>query len=58
MFPCGTTYLIGTALTLTFIEHVGLDIQGYIQFTNDTAYWQANSFKQVYQNATTSFQLG
>ena len=35
-----------------------LDIQGYIQFTNDTDYWQANSFKQIFQNATTFFQLG
>lgn len=35
-----------------------VDIQGTIQFTNDTDYWQANAFKQVYQNATTFFQLG
>ena len=34
------------------------DIQGYIQFTNDTDYWQANAFKQIFQNATTFFQLG
>jgi galacturan 1,4-alpha-galacturonidase len=34
------------------------DIQGTIQFTNDTDYWQANSFKQIYQNATTFFQIG
>ena len=33
-------------------------IQGYIQFTNNTDYWQANSFKQIYQNVTTFFQLG
>lgn len=35
-----------------------VDIRGTIQFTNDTDYWQANAFKQVYQNATTFFQLG
>lgn len=29
-----------------------------ILFTNDTDYWQANGFYQVYQNATTFFQLG
>ena len=29
-----------------------------MQFTNDTAYWQANAFKQIFQNATTFFQLG
>lgn len=34
------------------------DIQGYIQFTNDTDYWQAHAFKQIFQNATTFFQLG
>lgn len=33
-------------------------IEGTLQFTNDTDYWQANSFKQVFQNATTFFQLG
>ncbi len=35
-----------------------VDIRGTIQFTNDTDYWQANAFQQVYQNATTFFQLG
>ena len=34
------------------------DIQGYVQFTNDTDYWQANGFFQTFQNATTFFQLG
>jgi galacturan 1,4-alpha-galacturonidase len=34
------------------------DIRGTIQFTNDTTYWQAHSFKQIFQNATTFFQLG
>lgn len=34
------------------------EIQGTIQFTNDTDYWQANAFKQGFQNATTFFQLG
>lgn len=34
------------------------DIQSTIQFTNDTDYWQKNGFYQVYQNATTFFQLG
>src|SRR5579871_2557234 len=35
-----------------------VDIQGYIQFTNNTNYWQAHGFNQVFQNATTFFQLG
>jgi galacturan 1,4-alpha-galacturonidase len=34
------------------------DIQGYVQFTNDTDYWQAHAFNQTFQNATTFFQLG
>lgn len=34
------------------------DVQGTIKFTNDTDYWQKNAFKQVFQNATTFFQLG
>lgn len=58
MFPAGTKYIIGTALDLTFLNSIDLDIQGYIQFTNDTDYWQANSFRQGFQNATTFFQLG
>jgi galacturan 1,4-alpha-galacturonidase len=35
-----------------------VDIQGTLQFTNDTDYWQKNAFNQVFQNATTFFQLG
>ena len=34
------------------------EVQGKIQFTDDTDYWQKHSFKQIYQNATTFFQLG
>jgi galacturan 1,4-alpha-galacturonidase len=34
------------------------DIQSYIQFTNDTTYWQANSFKFIFQNVTSFFKLG
>jgi galacturan 1,4-alpha-galacturonidase len=34
------------------------DIQGYIQFTNNTDYWQANSFKLIFQNATTFWNWG
>jgi galacturan 1,4-alpha-galacturonidase len=35
-----------------------LDIQGTLQFTNDTDYWQKNSFKHTFQNSSTFFQLG
>lgn len=58
VFPKGQTYVIGTALDLTFLQNVDLDIQAYVQFTNDTDYWQANAFNQTFQNATTFFQLG
>ncbi|USP76283.1 polygalacturonase precursor [Curvularia clavata] len=58
VFPKGQQFTIGTALDLTFLNSIDLDIQGTIKFTNDTDYWQANSFKQVFQNATTFFQIG
>lgn len=58
VFPKEKKFTIGTALDLTFLKHIDLDIQGTIQFTNDTDYWQKNAFKQVFQNATTFFQLG
>ena len=35
-----------------------LDIQGRIQFSDDTDYWQAHSFRFVFQNVTTFFKLG
>jgi galacturan 1,4-alpha-galacturonidase len=58
VFSQDKRYLIGTALNLINLNHIDLDIQGYVQFTNDTDYWQANAFKQLFQNATTFFQLG
>jgi galacturan 1,4-alpha-galacturonidase len=58
VFERGKTYTIGTALNLTFLKNIDLDVQGTIKFTNDTDYWQANAFRQVFQNATTFFQLG
>ncbi|RAL16148.1 putative extracellular exo-polygalacturonase [Aspergillus homomorphus CBS 101889] len=58
VFDANKEYTIGTALDLTFLKHIDLDIEGTIQFTNDTDYWQKNAFQQVFQNATTFFQLG
>ncbi|KAF1837172.1 pectin lyase-like protein [Decorospora gaudefroyi] len=58
VFPEDQKFTVGTALDLTFLKHIDLDIQGTIQFTNDTDYWQANSFRHVFQNATTFFQIG
>ncbi|KAL5363878.1 putative exopolygalacturonase X [Aspergillus floccosus] len=58
VFDADKEYTIGTALDMTFLRHVDLEILGRIQFTNDTNYWEANSFKHGFQNATTFFQLG
>ncbi|EPS28520.1 putative rhamnogalacturonase [Penicillium oxalicum 114-2] len=58
VFDAGKTYTVGKAMDMTFLKSVDLEILGTIQFTNDTDYWQANAFKQVYQNATTFFQIG
>ncbi len=58
IFNKDTNYLVGTALDMTFLLHIDIDIQGYILFTNDSDYWQANAFNQTFQNATTFFQLG
>ncbi|PWY83420.1 Exopolygalacturonase X [Aspergillus heteromorphus CBS 117.55] len=58
VFDADKEYIIGTALNLTFLQNIDLEILGKILFTNDTDYWQANAFKQGFQNATTFFQLG
>ncbi|KAF1916591.1 pectin lyase fold/virulence factor [Ampelomyces quisqualis] len=60
VFPKDQKFTIGTALDLTFLKHIDLvkDIQGTIQFTKDTDYWQKNAFYHTFQNATTFFQLG
>ncbi|KAJ5242000.1 uncharacterized protein N7469_000327 [Penicillium citrinum] len=58
IFDEDKTYTVGTALDMTFLKHVDLEVLGTIQFTNDTDYWQEHAFKQIYQNATTFFQLG
>lgn len=58
IFNASTNYLIGTALNLTFLKNIDLDIRGHVLFTNDTNYWQAHAFKQVFQNATTFFEIG
>ncbi|KAL4960061.1 putative extracellular exo-polygalacturonase [Aspergillus stella-maris] len=58
VFDEDVEYTIGTALDLTFLKHVDLEILGRITFTPDTDYWQENSFKHTFQNATTFFNLG
>ncbi|KAF2773348.1 Exopolygalacturonase precursor [Teratosphaeria nubilosa] len=58
LFPQDQTYVIGTALDLTWLCEIDLEIRGYIQFSNDTDYWQKHGFYQTFQNATTFFQIG
>jgi galacturan 1,4-alpha-galacturonidase len=53
-----SSYVIGKPLDLTHLSAIDIDIQGTIQFTNDTDYWQKNSFRLVFQNATSYFLLG
>jgi galacturan 1,4-alpha-galacturonidase len=42
----------------TFLSSIDIDIQGQILFTPNTTYWQANSFKFIFQNVTSFFKLG
>ncbi|OAA55264.1 exopolygalacturonase [Niveomyces insectorum RCEF 264] len=58
VFSEGRTFVVGTAMDWTFLKHIDIDIQGTISFTDDTAYWQASSFRFVYQNITSFFLLG
>ncbi|POS76259.1 polygalacturonase [Diaporthe helianthi] len=58
IFSEKTTYTIGTALDLTSLKSIDIDIRGTIKFTDDTNYWQAHSFKFGFQNVTTFFKLG
>ncbi|RLL95287.1 hypothetical protein CFD26_101708 [Aspergillus turcosus] len=58
VFRKGVQYTIGTALDLTFMNNIDIDIQGYIQFTNDTTYWQEHSFQFIFQNATSFWLWG
>lgn len=58
VFREGVKYFIATAMDLTFLNHIDLDIQGLWQFSNDTTYWQANSFRFIFQNVTSFFKLG
>lgn len=53
-----SSYIIGKPLNLTHLANIDLDIQGSIQFTNDTDFWQDNSFRLTFQNATSFFLLG
>lgn len=53
-----TTYTVATAMDWTFLKSIDIEILGTIKFTDDTDYWQANSFPFIFQNVTTFFKLG
>lgn len=58
IFLQDASYVIGKPLDLSHLKHIDLDIQGQITFTNDTEFWQANSFKFGFQDASSIFLLG
>jgi galacturan 1,4-alpha-galacturonidase len=58
IFSRGKQYNIGTALDLRHLRNVDLVIQGKIEFSRDTAYWQRSAFRYRFQNAACFFALG
>lgn len=58
VLPAGSNFTFGSPLDLTFLKNVDLEIAGRITFTNDTNYWQNNSFYMTYQNASTFWLIG
>lgn len=53
------TYLIGSPLDLTFLEHVDVVITGEVAFDDsDVYYWAANSFKYAFQNMSSFWKVG
>ncbi|PWN46610.1 pectin lyase-like protein, partial [Violaceomyces palustris] len=58
VFEKDKVYTVGTAMDLTFLDDIDIDVQGTVKFTNDTDYWQKASFKFGFQNVTSFFKLG
>ncbi|QSZ29377.1 hypothetical protein DSL72_003891 [Monilinia vaccinii-corymbosi] len=58
VFSKGATYFVGKAMDWTFLQHIDIDIQGEILFSNDTSYWQTHAFQFGFQNVTSFFKLG
>ena len=53
------TYLIGSPLDLTFLEHVDIVITGEVAFDDsDVYYWARNSFKYAFQNMSSFWKVG
>jgi polygalacturonase len=58
IFSRGKTYNIGTALDLRNLRNIDLVIQGKIEFSRDTSYWQRSAFRYKFQNAACYWALG
>ncbi|KAL9948397.1 hypothetical protein D7B24_007168 [Verticillium nonalfalfae] len=56
--PKGETFVIGKPLDLTFLNNVHVRLDGEIKFTNDTPFWQANSFRHPFQNSIMFWKWG
>ncbi|KAJ3458760.1 hypothetical protein MRS44_012869 [Fusarium solani] len=54
----GHTYVIGKPLDLTWLDNVHVHLDGEIKFTNDTGYWQKNSFTHPFQNSIMFWKWG
>jgi len=58
LLPKGKTFVIGQPLDLTFLDDIHIQLEGEIKFTNDTPYWQANSFRHPFQNSLMFWKWG
>ncbi|KAJ0107470.1 hypothetical protein J7T55_007659 [Diaporthe amygdali] len=53
------SYLIGSPLDLTFLQHVDIIITGEVAFDDsDVYYWARNSFKYDFQNMSSFWKIG
>ncbi|OLN81876.1 Alpha-L-rhamnosidase rgxB 3, partial [Colletotrichum chlorophyti] len=53
-----TTYYVNSALNVTWLEDVDIDLQGTLLWSTNISYWLANSLNVGYQNQSTAFILG
>lgn len=53
------SYLVGSPLDLTFLNHIDVIITGEVHFdASDVYYWAENSFKYEYQNQSVYWKWG
>ncbi|KZL88333.1 exo-rhamnogalacturonase b, partial [Colletotrichum incanum] len=53
-----TTYYVNSALNITWLDDVEIDLQGTLLWSTNISYWLANSLDVGYQNQSTAFILG